>query len=74
MAQDALRVTVELDYQEQPAEGPITGRVCMPGAHTREFVGWLELLAFLDEAINDMKQAPDGRGQLDLGRPDHRHG
>jgi hypothetical protein len=57
MARGALRLIVELDTQEAAGvedtstTGTISGRVQVAGQPDREFVGWLQLLAYLDETI-----------------------
>jgi len=66
MARAALSLTLELDAQDtEDTSGtvsPISGRVLVANQPDREFVGWLQLMAYLDEAIRGTGSA----AELDL--------
>ena len=47
-----LRISIELD----PGTEPVAGRITVPGAEPRTFVGWMELVHAIDQA----RHARDG--------------
>ena len=49
---EPLRISIELD----PGTEPVAGRITVPGAEPRTFVGWMELVHAIDHA----RHARDG--------------
>jgi hypothetical protein len=49
---EPLRISIELD----PGTEPVAGRITIPGAEPRTFVGWMELVHAIDHA----RHARDG--------------
>ena len=43
---EPLRISIELD----PGTEPLAGRIIVPGAAPRAFVGWMELVHAIDRA------------------------
>ena len=43
---EALRISIEID----PGTEPVSGRITVPGAAPRVFVGWMELVHAIDRA------------------------
>jgi hypothetical protein len=43
---ELLRISIELD----PGAEPVAGRITVPGAEPRAFVGWMELVHAIDSA------------------------
>jgi hypothetical protein len=43
---EPLRISIELD----PGSEPLAGRITVPGAAPRAFVGWMELVHAIDRA------------------------
>ena len=54
---EPLRISIELD----PGTEPLAGRIIVPGAEPRAFVGWMELVHAIDRA----RLASEGRGEED---------
>jgi hypothetical protein len=43
---EPLRIYIEID----PGSGPVAGRIAVPGAAPRAFVGWMELVHMIESA------------------------
>jgi hypothetical protein len=54
---EPLRISIELDSGTEP----VAGRITVPGAAPRAFVGWMELVHAIDRA----RQSWDGGGEED---------
>jgi hypothetical protein len=54
---EPLRISIELD----PGTEPVAGRLTVPGAAPRDFVGWMELVHAIDRA----RLIAEGRGEED---------
>jgi len=54
---EPLRILIELD----PGTEPLAGRITVPGAEPRAFVGWMELVHAIDRA----RLSAEGRGEED---------
>ena len=54
---EPLRISIEID----PGTEPLAGRITVPGASPRAFVGWMELVHAIDHA----RLSSEGRGEED---------